>query len=453
MTDDDKPGMPRTGGPAGDLLPSRHGEPEMKYSSRSRFVHGKMHSPHWDYSHHVVPPISSSATYRLDSVSRGALGFGQFALEESSDPAIFIYDRLHEPTSAMLEERLAEAEGGEIGVSFATGMAAISAAIMSIARAGDHVVAHGCVYGCTSSLLHNWLPRLGIEVSHIDLGDAEQLRAAIRPNTRVIYGETPVNPTLDIVDLRQMADIATEANEGRDRDHRIYTIIDNTFATPICQRPIEHGIDVVVHSLTKGIGGFGTDMGGMVIAPRVLRPSLLLYRKDFGGSLSPKAAWPPLVYGLPTLPVRMRQQIRSAQAVAEFLVAHPLVDKVRYPGLPGDPHHAIARRQMCGYSGQFRPGSMVYFTLKEQPGSNRRAEMFINYAAERSYILTLAVSLGQVKTLIENPRSMTHSTIDPDEQRAIGIEPGGIRMSCGIEATQDIIADLEQCLDFVAAHI
>jgi cystathionine beta-lyase/cystathionine gamma-synthase len=249
-----------------------------------------------------------------------------------------------------------------------------------------------------------------------------------------------------------MADIAREANAGRDGEHRIYTIIDNTFATPICQRPIEHGIDIVVHSLTKGIGGFGTDMGGMVVAPRRLRPSLLLYRKDFGGALSPKAAWPPLVYGLPTLPVRMRQQIRSAQAVAEYLVDHPLVSKVRYPGLPGDPHHKLAKRQMQGYSGKFRPGSMVYFTLKEEPGSNLRAEMFIDYAAERSYIMTLAVSLGQVKTLIENPRSMTHSTIDPKKQVAIGIEPGGIRLSCGIEATGDIVTDLEQCLDFVASH-
>ncbi|HES58103.1 MAG TPA: cystathionine gamma-lyase, partial [Firmicutes bacterium] len=286
----------------------------------------------------------------------------------------------------------------------------------------------------------------------IDTGDAGQLREAIRPSTRVIYGETPVNPTLDIIDLKQMADVATEANDGRAEDHRIYTIIDNTFATPICQRPIEHGIDIVVHSLTKGIGGFGTDMGGMVVAPRRLRPTLLLYRKDFGGALSPKAAWPPLVYGLPTLPVRMRQQIRSAQAVAEYLVDHPLVSKVRYPGLPSDPHHELARRQMRGYSGKFRPGSMVYFTLKEQPESNLRAEMFIDYAAERSYIMTLAVSLGQVKTLIENPRSMTHSTIDPEKQVAIGIEPGGIRLSCGIEATGDIISDLEQCLEFVATH-
>jgi cystathionine beta-lyase/cystathionine gamma-synthase len=446
---DDMPGMPRDGADGGH---HPNGEPEKKYSSRSRFVHGKAHSPHWDYSHHVVPPISASATYRLDSVSRGALGFVQFGAEEIPERDIFIYDRLHEPTSAMLEDRLAEAEGGDIGVSFSTGMAAISASIMAIAKAGDHVIAHQLLYGCTSSLLHNWLPRLGVEVSHIDLGDAEQLRATIRPNTRVIYGETPVNPTLDIIDLKQMADIANEANEGRDKDSRIYTVVDNTFATPICQRPIEHGIDIVVHSLTKGIGGFGTDMGGMVIAPRVLRPSLLLYRKDFGGSLSPKAAWPPLVYGLPTLPVRMRQQIRSAEAAAKFLEQHPLVARVRYPGLESDPHHKIAKRQMRGFSGKFRPGSMVYFTLKENPGSNMRAEKFIDYAAEQSYIMTLAVSLGQVKTLIENPRSMTHSTIDPEEQVSIGIEPGGIRLSCGIEATQDIIADLEQCLEFVASH-
>lgn len=442
MTDDNSR-MPRENAP----------DDESKaYSSRSRFVHGRMHSPHWDYNHHVVPPISSSATYRLDSSSRGAQGFMQFGSLEIPEQEILIYDRLHEPTSAMLEDRLAEAEGGEIGVSFSTGMAAISAALGAIVKGGDHVIAHRCLYGCTASLLRNWYPRLGIDVTFVDTGNADEVRNAIRKNTRTVYLETPVNPTLDIIDLRRLSDVVDEANKGRDEDTRMYSVCDNTFATPICQRPIEHGVDVVVHSLTKGIGGFGTDMGGMVIAPRALHPMLLLYRKDFGGSLSPKAAWPPLVYGLPTLPVRMRQQMLSAQAVAEYLVEHPMVNKVRYPGLPSDPHHEIAKRQMVGYGGMFRPGSMVYFTLKEQDGSNKRAETFIDYAADHSYIMTLAVSLGQVKTLIENPCSMTHSTIPLEEQAAAGIEPGGIRLSCGIESTDDIIGDITKCMEYVAEH-
>lgn len=421
-----------------------------KYHSRSRFVHGEMHSPHWDYSHHVVPPISASATYRLDSSSRGAKGFGQFADGEVPDQEILIYNRLQEPTSAMLEVRLAEAERAEIGVSYATGMAAISAVLGSVLSQGQHLISHKCLYGCTLSLFSNWFPRLGLEVSFVDTRNADEVRGAIRPNTRAVYTETPVNPTLDIVDLAQMAAVVGEANQGRSDDEKIHTICDNTFATPVCQRPLEFGIDLVVHSLTKGIGGFGTDMGGMVVGPKALQPMLLMYRKDFGNSLSPKAAWPPLVYGLPTLPVRMRQQAFSAGKVAEFLYDHPLVNKVRYPGLPSDPHHELAKRQMLGYSGRFRPGSMVYFTLKEKEGSNERAEAFIDHAADESYIMTLAVSLGQVKTLIENPCSMTHSAIAPEDQLAAGIEPGGIRLSCGIEDTKDIIGDIARSLDYVA---
>jgi cystathionine beta-lyase/cystathionine gamma-synthase len=230
----------------------------------------------------------------------------------------------------------------------------------------------------------------------------------------------------------------------------MYTICDNTFATPVCQRPVEYGIDIVVHSLTKGISGFGTDMGGIVVASEHLNTTLKLYRKDFGAALSPKAAWPVLVYGLPTLPVRMQQMQQTAIRLAEFLHDHPQVSKVRYPGLADDPDHAIAKTQMLGYDGQFMPGSMLHFTLKDEPGSNRLAEAFIDYAAANSYCMTLAVSLGQVKTLIESPRSMTHSTIPPEEQLKAGIEPGGIRLSIGIEDCDDLLRDLKACFDHVA---
>lgn len=455
----------QNGGSDEPRMPGEAGK--RRYSQRSRFIHGEMYTPHWDYSHHVVPPISSSATYRLSSAARGALGFCNFANPEMSlavqaQQDIFIYDRLHEPTAAMLEERLAEAEGvravdsvthGEPvhAVSFATGMAAISAALGIRAQAGTHVIAHNCLYGCTASLLRNWYPRLGIEVSFVDLTSLEALTAAIRPQTRVVYLESPVNPTLELIDLAGVAGILGDANSGRGEAERILSICDNTFSTPVCQRPMEFGIDMVVHSLTKGIGGFGTDMGGVVIAPARLEPELLLYRKDFGGSLSPKAAWPPLVYGLPTLPVRMRQMQYSAGRIAEYLSAHPLVSKVHYPGLESGPQFELARRQMCGYDGRFMPGSMVYFTLKEDPGSNSRAEAFIDYAADNSYCITLAVSLGQVKTLIENPCSMTHSAIPESERAAAGLEAGGIRLSVGIEETEDIIADLDACFEHVAS--
>ena len=417
------------------------------YHMHSRLIHGDAVSPHWDYSHHVVPPISSSATYRLDSAGRGAQGFMQFGTQTEREHEILIYDRLHEPTSEMLEDRLCEAEGGECAVSFATGMAAISAALGVIARSGDHVIAHQCLYGCTASLLRNWYPRLGVDVSFVDMTDLGSIERAIRPTTRAVYLESPVNPTLDVIDLAGVAEVVRKANAGRGADERIYSVCDNTFATPVCQRPLEHGIDVVAHSLTKGIGGFGTDMGGMVIAPCNLRPKLLLYRKDFGAALSPKAAWPPLVYGLPTLPLRMAKMQDSAARIAHFLREQPLVAKVRYPGLESDPHHALALKQMRGYDGRFMPGSMVYLTLREEPGSSARAEAFCDYAADHSYCMTLAVSLGQIKTLIESPRSMTHSALPPEEQVRVGIEPGGVRLSIGIEDPEDLLRDLQACLD------
>jgi cystathionine beta-lyase/cystathionine gamma-synthase len=415
------------------------------YSMRSQMVHGEYISKHWDYNHHVVPPMSCSATYRLASLRRGAEGFGLFGQEDGpQNEDILIYNRLQEPTCSMLEDRLAEAEGGEMAVSFSTGMAAISGVLGTILGVGDHVVAHNCLYGCTASLMKTWYPRRGIGVTLCNAGDPDELRAAITPETRVLYVESPVNPTLDLIDLRMVADIAAYENARRSPEQRIWTVCDNTFATPLCQRPIEHGIDLVVHSLTKGIGGFGTDMGGVVIGPNELRSQVLLYRKDFGGSLSPKAAWPPLVYGLPTLHVRMRQMQYSAHKVAEMLAAHPAVARVRYPGLPDDPQHALARRQMTHYNGGFMPGSMVYFTLKEAPGSNARAAAFIDWIADHSYVITLAVSLGQIKTLIENPSGMTHSALDADAQSVAGIEQGGIRLSLGIEETDDILNDLHR---------
>jgi methionine-gamma-lyase len=427
------------------------GRMEEQYNMRSRLIHGDMRTQHWDYSHHVVPPLSCSATYRLDNTDRAAEGFMQFGSEKDALHEILIYDRLHEPTSEMLEDRLREAERGGCAVTFSTGMAAISGALGALLSAGDHVVSHRCVYGCTHSLFQNWyIPRLNIGVTRVDMTDVAAVRAAIRPETRVLYLETPVNPTLDIIDLRALSDIIAAENAQRPAEQRLYSIVDNTFSTPACQRPLEHGIDIVVHSLTKGIGGFGTDMGGVVIAPLELRPRILLYRKDFGGSLSSKAAWQPLVYGLPTLHVRMRQMQESAGRIARYLQAHPEVDKVRYPGLETDPHHAVAQRQMLGYGGEFMPGSMIYFTLKDKPDSNLRAKAFTDHAAQHSYCMTLCVSLGQVKTLIENPSSMTHSALSPEDQRKGGIEPGGIRLSIGIESVDDLLRDLDACFAHIA---
>lgn len=420
------------------------------YRMRTHLIHGAMDSVRWDYDHHVIPPISSSTTYRLNSTHRGVQGFVEFAQDEAvaaKHIPIYVYDRLDEPTRGMLEENLAHAEGGETAVCFATGMAAISAALGVTVKSHEEIVAHSVLYGCTYSLLTNWLPRYGVRTRFADFTKLQELQTAITDHTRVVYFETPVNPTLQLIDIATVRQVIDEANQGRKEPIRM--IVDNTFATPYCQRPLDHGADIVVHSLTKDIGGFGTDMGGVVIAPRDLYGLLMFYRKDFGGVLPSKSAWAFLVYGLPTLATRMVNQQKSAMKIAQFLEQHPQVARVSYPGLEGFPQRPLALRQMVDYRGRFAPGSVLYFALKEEQGGNRRAEAFIDYVAEHSYTITLAVSLGQIKTLIENPYAMTHAALPEEEKLARGIEPGGIRLSVGLEDWHDIIEDLKQALDRV----
>ena len=425
------------------------------YRAETRLIHGKMRSRHWQYQQHLVPPISASTSYRLGSSRRGAEGFQEFANPEfnrEDHPPIYIYDRLDEPSRGMLEENLALAEGGESCVTFSTGMAAISAALGVLLKAGDTVVAHRTLYGCTYSLLTRWFPRLGIHVEFADLNDLERLDAILerRPNVMAIYGETPCNPNLELIDLDGLAARVRAFNATRPPRRRIFTVIDNTFATPFCQRPIAHGIDLVVHSLTKNIGGFGTDMGGAVIGPALLEPDLLLYRKDFGCVLAPRSAWDILVHGLPTLALRSRRQMETAQRVAEFLETHPTVRRVAYPGLESFPQKELAQVLMRDFEGRFAPGTMLYFQLEDaglsgNPVSARtRGGDFMDILARQALTITLAVSLGQVRTLIEHPASMTHSTVPEEAQAAAGVDPGGIRLSIGLEHPDDIIADLER---------
>ena len=426
------------------------------YSTEAHLIYGQMQDPRWDYSHHVVPPMTSSVMFRLDSAQRGAQGFTEFAhhtdeVSVKSRVPIYIYDRLGEPNKDMLEENLAYAERGDVAVTFASGMGAISAILGVLNGAGSEIIAHTTLYGCTYSLLTNWYPRLKIKVKFVDFTKPLEVERAITKDTRVLYMESPVNPTLRLTDLKAVAGIAKRANAGRSKEDRLYTVVDSTFATPFCQRPITLGIDFVIHSLTKGIGGFGTDIGGVVIGPNWSYDRLLLYRKDFGGILSPKSAWSVLVQGLPSLAVRMRQMQETAMKVAEKIVARPEIDRVAYPGLSSFPQIELARQQMVDYDGNFAPGSMIYFVLK---GNNpqdalRRAEQMINWIAQHAYCITLAVSLGNIRTLIEHPGSMTHSAIPAEEQLAKGLDPGGIRLAIGLEKPEDIIRDLFAALDAV----
>jgi methionine-gamma-lyase len=266
-------------------MPNEHTpkKPREQYRLRTRLIHGSFATGRWDHHHHVVPPQSSSATYRLSSVHRGAQGFVEFATPESRRAPIYIYDRLDEPSRGMREENLAAPEGGEVAVTFATGMAAVSGTLGVLTATGDQIVAHPILYGCTHSLLTSWLPRYKIRTDFCDLTKPESLVKVAMQNCRALYLETRKNPAMELIDLRAIRQVVDRLNEGRAEAEKIRIVVDHTFATPYCQRPLQHSVDVVVHSLTKDIGGFGTEMGGAVIGSGTYFNLLMLHRKDFGG--------------------------------------------------------------------------------------------------------------------------------------------------------------------------
>ncbi|MDX1699886.1 MAG: PLP-dependent aspartate aminotransferase family protein [Melioribacteraceae bacterium] len=424
-----------------------------KYSMDTHLIYGKNVSNKWDYSHHVTAPISSSTTFRLDSVERGAEGFMQFAHteEHGHESPIFIYDRLGEPNKDMLEENLAYVEKGEMAVTFTSGMGAISGILGVLTKSGDEIIAHTTLYGCTISLFNNWYPRLNIKVVPLNLTQLDNLESVITENTKVIYFETPANPNLDIIDIVTLREKIDLINEHRSDENKIKIVVDNTFATPFSQRPIELGADFTVHSLTKGIGGFGTDMGGVVIGKNKYRDALLLYRKDFGAVLNTKSAWAILTYGLPSLALRQRQQIKSSLRIAEYLENHPKVENVLYPGLQSHPQFDIAKKQMIDFYGNFAPGSLIYFVLKgiTPEETKENGKKLMNYIAEHSYTITLAVSLGHTRTLIEHPASMTHSVVPPEKLEERGLDAGGVRLAIGLEKVEDLLLDLEESLKII----
>lgn len=412
-----------------------------KAGARSSMVHGQTSTKAWDFSKHLIPPITSNTTFRLGSLDRGAQGFMQFGADEGDrlDP-ILIYDRLDEPNTLLLEEQLALLEGAEAAVSFGSGMGAISGALLSVLKSGQRIVAHRNLYGCTYSLLNDWLPRFGIKSTFIDVNSKEHRQLLSDKAVRVLYFECVSNPSLDLSDIPAIMKDVRKINASRSESERILVIVDNTFATPWALRPIEWGVDLVIQSLTKNISGFGTEMGGAVMSSRKFERSLKLARKDFGAILNPKSAWGITVYGIPTLAVRFEQQQKNALAVAKFLERHPKVESVLYPGLKSYRQLALAKKLLRTPEGEFAPGTMISFTLKGDMG---RCRKFVDHVAKNSYAITLAVSLGLTKTLIEVPGYMTHAAIPKDKQAASGIDPRMIRLSMGIENSADIIGDLD----------
>jgi methionine-gamma-lyase len=401
-----------------------------EYSASTRIIHGPSHSARWDYGHHVVPPISYSAAYRLDSVERGLQGFTDFGgmVSDDGETPVYIYDRLDDPTRSLLESELAQLEGADACVTFSSGMGGISAALGALLKSGEHVIAHRLLYGCTHSFLENWLPRWNISVDRASFTDVESVRALIRPETRALYIETPVNPNLELIDIGAYRAVCDEHNAKRPAEEKIRIIVDNTFATPYGQRPLSLGADVVCHSLTKNLGGFGTQIGGAVMCSQDLLRDLLMFRKDIGASLAPMSAWGVLVYGLPSLAARIERQQRSAIQIAEWLEAHDAIERVIYPGLESFPQRELAEKQLRNPDGKYNPGNMIYFYVDEKQIDPIE---FTNKIASEAYCITLAVSLGHVKTLLEMPAAMTHSSYCNDENI-----DRGVRISVGLRRTR-----------------
>jgi methionine-gamma-lyase len=367
----------------------------------------------------VSVPIFQSATFSFSEADEGAARFA------GTEPG-YIYTRLGNPTIGALESALAQLEGGFAGLGTASGMAAISTVFLTFLRSGDHVVGTDAVYGPTRLLLEKHLLKFGIESTWVSTDDVEALRAALRPETKMIYIETPANPTIKLSDMEACAGVAREIAG--------LLVVDNTFSSPMLQRPIEYGADVVVHSMTKYINGHSDVVAGMIVsANEELHAKLKPMLQSLGGTMDPHQAWL-VLRGLRTLPIRIDRSQSNASELAAWLEEHPSVAWVSYPGLTSHPQHQLMKKQMKG------PGAMISFGVK---GGLEAAKRTIDSVE----IATLAVSLGGVETLIEHPASMTHAGVPREEREEAGIRDDLIRISVGCEALEDLRDDLEQALE------
>jgi len=384
-------------------------------------VHGKdtasRHKPEDPARAHATP-IYQTSTFVFDSAEHGA---AIFAGKQEG----YSYTRFGNPTQAVLEREMAYLEGGEAAVAYASGMAATAALVLGTVRSGEKLVASDTLYGGTHGLFQRTLPRMGIEVVEVDASDPRNIDRAVDKKTRLIFIETPANPTLKLIDIARTAAVA--------RKRGVALAVDNTFCTPYYQNPIALGADFSMHSATKYIGGHGDTVAGIVVGTadkiKIMKKESL---SDMGAAISPFNAWL-LLRGLKTLSVRMEKHSANAIEVAEFLSKHPKVERVWFPWLPSHPQHALAKRQMRG------PGGMLAFELK----GGREAGAKLMNAVE---LCVLAVSLGDVCTLIQHPASMTHASYTGEALRRSGITEGLVRLSVGLEDVEDLIYDLKQAL-------
>jgi len=367
----------------------------------------------------VTIPIFQTSTYVQEAFGKPRNGYE--------------YARTKNPTRLALEQLLAALEGGAAGHAFASGMAAITTMMLALVKAGDHVIVSRDTYGGTYRLFSKTLANFGVLFDYVDMSDFSAVKAAVRPATRMLYAETPTNPTMEIADLSALAAIAREASETGGAKVRL--AVDNTFATPFFQNPLALGADVVVHSTTKYLNGHSDSVGGAVVCADAEDGAKIGFvQNSAGGILSPFDSFL-VIRGIKTLPVRMRAHDANGRTVATWLAKHPKVPRVIYPGLPDHPGHALAARQMTGF------GGMISFDL----GSEGAAKRLL----DRVRICALAESLGGVESLISHPATMTHASVEPAERQKRGITPGLVRLSVGIEDVADILADLERALQAV----
>lgn len=384
----------------------------------SKLIHAG-HRP--DPTGSINVPIYQTSTFAFRDAHHGA---ALFAGEEDG----YIYTRLGNPTIRALEESVAELENGCGGIATSSGMGAVSTLYLALLSAGAHMVSTASVYGPTRGLMENHFSRFGVESTYVDTSDVARVRDSLRPNTKLVYVETPANPTMQLTDIAEVAALAHK--------HGCLVAVDNTFASPYLQKPLDLGADVVLHSVTKFINGHADVVGGILAAKepslhKLLRSVMI----NSGCNMDPHQAFL-VLRGLRTLGVRIERAQRNALQIARWLERQPEVQCVRYVGLESHPHHELAKRQMKGF------GSMISFELEGGMDAGRRLMDAVKVA-------TLAVSLGGVETLIEHPASMTHAGISPEDRRTAGFSDGLVRYSVGIEDVEDLIADLRQALDAV----
>jgi methionine-gamma-lyase len=375
-------------------------------------------TPHSSRYGEVSVPIFQTSTFSFPNAEEGAARF-------AGTNGGYIYTRMGNPTTSALEENVAALENGFRGMATATGMAAITTVFLALLEKGAHIVGTDCVYGPTRRVLETAFAKFGVESTFVDTSDLAAVRKALRPNTRVLFLETPANPTIKLSDIAGASAIA--------RAHGATLVVDNTFASPFLQRPLEHGANVVVHSLTKYINGHSDVVGGMIVAEnealyRQIKPVLNL----FGGTMDPHQAWL-VLRGVRTLPLRVERAQENAGKLACWLKKHPMVTWVQYPGLPEHPQHELARRQMDGF------GSMIAIGVR---GGLVGGRTMMNHVR----LFTLAVSLGGVESLIEHPASMTHASVPVADRKEAGITDELVRIAVGCEAYEDLEEDLDQAL-------